>query len=256
MRTNSIFTSVQIALNAVRGKVGGEHLHMLMLMLTLTLILTLTLTLLSGCSATQRHYYDLLESAFFRPDDVELTLDQVRQSPVDLIYVRVGKQSRATMALAFIEGERYKWVSNDLAMLVLVHGRIVKTIGFETNLLYVSDLADDPLRASDQSGEGMKRQWSGMTDWDSAFQSGVRHHSTFEEIGVSDMNLFGQNFKTRELKETLLFADTGQHVENHFWFDQETAVLVASRQQIAPHWPPVEIIHLSQLARVLGQRIP
>ena len=109
------------------------------------LVLALAL-LLGACSSTQHAYLDTLKLALRSVDDATLSLTEVKQSDYDLIYIQVDDRARATMVLAYLEHGQHKWLSGDHALLVVEQGRIVRTLGFDNDLHYVSNRSLDPIR--------------------------------------------------------------------------------------------------------------
>ena len=72
------------------------------------------LVLVSGCSSTNKAYYDTLKLAFTQSDNT-VSSETLRQSKADLMAVKHGDRVQIIMALAYIEGETQTWVSADHA---------------------------------------------------------------------------------------------------------------------------------------------
>ena len=89
-----------------------------------------------GCSGTYHAYYQTLKIAFAKQDNAKITTREVQQSEIDVISVKRGERPTAIMALAYLENDQHKWVSSDNVMLVMEKGRIIRTLGFEENLLH------------------------------------------------------------------------------------------------------------------------
>lgn len=58
--------------------------------------------------------------------------------------LKVGDAPRAFVVLGLAEDQRLKWFTAD-HMVVTHNGRISKTVGFDSDLLYSNDTAHDPL---------------------------------------------------------------------------------------------------------------
>ncbi len=206
--------------------------------------------LLASCSSTQTALWDTIQLGFTTPDDVTLSLEKVQAAPADLIYIRVDDQPRATMVLAFYEHDQHKWLSSDGALLTMAQGRIVRSLGFRNDLTYLGNTAEDPIRqgpAAVESGE-----WLRVTDWQYRQQSGYVMRSTFHEEQGAELEVLGQRFQTRLVREAVQVEKTAATFENLFWFEQSTGVLLQSRQQMAPHSPVLHITWLSEAARLLA----
>ena len=72
---------------------------------------------------------------------------EVERVPYPSMEIKRGERAKAIMALAYIEAGQHKWISGDQAMLILEQGRIVRTLGFATNLIHLSDKSADPLKS-------------------------------------------------------------------------------------------------------------
>jgi hypothetical protein len=210
-------------------------------------LLTVAL-LLVACSSTQYAYYDSLKLALHKADDATLTMSEVQQAEYDLIYVRVDDKPRATMVLAYLEHGQHKWLSGDDVLLVMEQGRIVRTLGFRNDLTFVSNTAADPIRRENR--ELVQREWSRLTDWQFQHQSGYQLSSVVEEVAGEFVDVLEHTYDTRVLKEVVHFQDSDQHIENLFWFERSTGLLLQSRQQLAPHMPVFTVTYISQAARI------
>lgn len=205
---------------------------------------------LAGCSNTVRTYTDTLNLAFNPGEGATLTKEQLADRKADALYATVGTLPRAQLALAYIEHGQYKWISADNAFLVLEHGRLVKTTGFDNDLLFVTGTDKDPLKqpmTKIQPGQ----QWQGATDWAARQEAGYKISYEITDIRVDKIELLERQFDTKLVTELVTFSN-GETATNLFWFDLSSGLLLKSQQQIAPFWPQVELIHISSAARLMG----
>lgn len=209
-----------------------------------------TLASLVGCSSTFRTYTQTLELAFNSGKGVSLTKQELASRTVDALYAKVGALPNAVLVLEYIEHGQYKWVSADDAMLVLEKGRLVKTTGFENDLLYLSNTELDPLKQS-MAKIQVGQSWQGRTDWSARSETG--HLVSYEVVNteVTSLNLLDYRFQTKLVTEQVTFAD-GKTAINQFWYDLNSGWLLKSRQTIASSWPEVELVHISTAGRLLG----
>ncbi|SEA28655.1 YjbF family lipoprotein [Alkalimonas amylolytica] len=203
---------------------------------------------LIACSSTQYALLDTIRLGFSATEDVTLTLEEVAGSEFDLIYIQPDNGPRATMVLAELEHGQHKWLSADNVMLVLEHGRIVRSLGLNNDLTYVSNTAADPLRQ--KASLDTNAEWRRLTDWQYRQQSGYQLASVFG-LEQAEITVFERVFSTRLIREQVTVAQTKETFENLFWFDESTGVLLQSRQQLAPHSPVFHIIYISQAARLI-----
>ncbi|MBU1619099.1 MAG: YjbF family lipoprotein [Gammaproteobacteria bacterium] len=205
---------------------------------------------LVGCSSTFRTYTQTLELAFNSGEGASLTKAELAARESDALYAKVGTLPNAVLVLAYLEHGQYKWVSADDAMLVLEKGRVIKTTGFENDLLYLSDTALDPLKqemAKIQEGQA----WQSSTDWSGNAESGHSVNYKILHTEVASLDLLDYRFQTKLVTEQVTFIN-GDTAINQFWFDLNSGWLLKSRQTIAPFWPEVELVHISTAGRLLG----
>ncbi|MCF2948424.1 YjbF family lipoprotein [Paraglaciecola aquimarina] len=220
----------------------------------ISILLILALLSLTSCSGTYRAYQQTLKLAFKDTPNVVLSIDEIKQSKVDLALIKRGSRPTSTLALAYLEDRQHKWVSADNVMLIMEKGRIVRTLGLDENLLFLSNTAQDPLKNTPLSMTELSI-WSRISDW-----SG-------DEYGYVIESKF--SFKTEErLEELSLKIDTIKYVEdakftapsrfiqinntwqNTFWFEKNTGTLIKSIQTLAPSTEPIELVYLSRIARL------
>jgi hypothetical protein len=214
------------------------------------LFVCFALASLVGCSSTFRTYTQTLELAFNPGEGAILTKAELAARDSDVLYAKVGSLPNAVLVLAFIEHGQYKWLSADDAMLVLEKGRLVKTTGFENDLLYMSDTDSDPLKqkmAKIQVGQN----WQSRTDWSGHSESGSLINYEILDTEISSLDLLGYRFQTKLVTEQVTFSN-GKTSINQFWFDLNSGWLLKSRQTIDPLWPEVELVHISTAGRLLG----
>ena len=90
--------------------------------------------LLQACTQTQKGLEQTVMLAVNGPDDVTVTDQQVASLPYASLYARINEGPRIFVVLGYDEQGQQKWVTQDKAMLVMLHGRLVKTLGLVDNL--------------------------------------------------------------------------------------------------------------------------
>ena len=209
---------------------------------------------LTACAGTYRSYIDMLDLAFTKTRDVELSLNDVEQAPSDLLYVRNGDRSVAAMALYKIEGGQHKWVSADNVMLIMQHGRIVRTVGFSNDLLYLTNTASDPLLSSTQINSDSN--WLRLADWQSG-EYGYALRSRFEVVPGQKLQFFEKDFSVTLIIEHLQYDNASDYMrfdgnwQNRFWFDSASGTLIKSEQTLAPFREPISMTYISRIVRLL-----
>ncbi|RRJ23126.1 YjbF family lipoprotein [Rheinheimera mesophila] len=213
-------------------------------------VLTITCISLAGCSNTVGTFIDAMKVALNPGEGVTLTNEQLARRTKDALYVTVGDLPRAQLALDKTEHGQDKWRSADKAFLVMEQGRIVKTAGFSNDLLFVTNTAKDPLKQP-MSKIQQGQQWQSYTDWLQKQETGYKVTYEIVETSTEKIQLLEQQFDTKKVTEHVSFA-SGETATNLFWFDLTSGVLLKSRQQISPFWPEVELVHISNAARLAG----
>jgi hypothetical protein len=210
------------------------------------------LLMLSACAGTYNAYIDTLKLAFNPGDDVSLTLAEVQAAPSDLLYVRHGERSQAAMALLKVEAGQHKWLSADQALLVMEQGRIVKTLGFSNDLLYLSNTRADMIRDIERIGADSR--WPRQADWQNG-EYGYQLQSQFQRQADTTLSFFQHQLDSILIVETVQYSNASNYLRidrnwhNYFWFDKATGSLIKSRQQLAPFAEPIEMIYISRIAR-------
>lgn len=209
---------------------------------------------LTGCAGTYHSYLDTLKLAFSSNDDVNLSLQQVKAAPSDLLYVRHGERAVAAMALLRLEGGQHKWVSADNALLIMEQGRVVRTVGFDNDLLYLSNTQNDQIR--DYKTISPASEWLRLADWQNG-EYGYLIKSRFKVQANQPLSFFGQSLNTTLITEQLSYDSDSNFVRfdsswhNSFWFDSASGTLIKSVQQLSPVAEPFEMTYISRIARLL-----
>lgn len=207
---------------------------------------------LSSCAGTYHSYIDTMKLALADTPDAELSLDEVLSAKSDLLYVTHGERARAAMALMFIEAGQQKWVSADNAMLVMEQGRIVRTLGFGRDLLYLTNTAADPI--AQYSTIHAQSSWLRLADWQHG-EYGYPLKSRFEMVPGQQLEFFNRTLATTLVIEYVTYQAEPNYVrfdnewKNYFWFDAASGALLKSEQTLAPFREPVSMTYISRIAR-------
>ncbi|BDX04509.1 YjbF family lipoprotein [Planctobacterium marinum] len=209
---------------------------------TLFLLLGLGIT---ACSNPLKVHYDNIKLALLLNEDIAVTLEEVQNSEIDLALIRSGDRPLAKIAKAYHEFDKEKWISKDRAMLVLKNYRIIKTVGFNNDLLAIFSGQKDPL--SDIGGLNGK-SWQWQVDW-SAGEYGYDVSSNFNS-SKDTVQIMGNSFNVLKITENIIYAD-GSNWENIYWVDEESSLLLKTVQKGAPFADRFEIDFVSNAARLM-----
>lgn len=202
--------------------------------------LLLACLLLQACTQTQKGLEQTVMLAISGPDDVTVTDQQVDALPYASIYARINEGPRIFVVLGYNENNQQKWVTQDKAMLVTTHGRLIKTLGLPDDLQQVSNLQQDPLADSLHIQEGAS--WTRIVQWTE--QGKVRAgtvSSTFQRGDDEVVEIAGNRIACRVWHEQARIDSMGREWENTFWIDNRSGDVVQAHQMLAADAFPVEI---------------
>lgn len=215
---------------------------------------------LSGCSTTQQAHKQNIMLYFASSQGVTLSNEAVSASPADLIYVKNGERPIATMALAFIENGQYKWISQDNAMIITSQGRLVQTLGFNDNLMHMSNLSQDPLQQG-ASIDGKSSTWSRRIDTEIGGQGDYGALINSQSQVLTDRSLVVNDieFSVIQVQESVTYSSVlygSQEWMNVFVYESKTKQLLQSSQTMAPNMDTLEITYVSRALRLLESKNP
>lgn len=191
--------------------------------------------LLQACSASLTGMGTSLWHSMTGRDGVSLTDDEIHNMPYASQYITLNHGPQLFVVLAFSEDGQQKWVTQDRAMLITRHGRLIKTIGLGDNLLQVGNLEADPLTAPAQIRDGAS--WTRLMGWTEHQQ--VRYataRSQFRWEGSDSLKTGGDVTAVRVLTETV----TTDHASwrNRYWIDSDGQIR-RSEQFLGGNYYPI-----------------
>ena len=209
---------------------------------------------LSGCSTTTLAYYNTLKLAL-KDRTVTYTVDEVAASKADIMQIKAGERDAASLALAYIDGDKYKWVSGDRVIFTMHHGIIVKTEGLDNDLFYTSNLQHNPLATNDV----LSFSWKRKVDI-ASIGYGVPVDSSWRIVGEETHNYLGFSvplikvIETVDFSEYTPFIDVGLSWENTYFLHKNTKELLASKQQFSPEGDVYDMVYLSRVVRQMKKQ--
>ena len=204
---------------------------------------------LSGCSTTSLAYYNTLKLAL-KDRTVSYTVEEIAASKADLMQIKAGDRDAASLALAYIDGEKYRWVSGDKVIFTMHHGIIVKTEGLNHDLYYTGNLQHNPLATNNV----LPFNWKRKVDIDS-IGYGVPVDQSWRIEGEETREYLGFSvpvikvIDTVELSEYTPFIDVGLSWENTYFLHKYSKELLASKQQFSPEGDVYDMVYLSRVVR-------
>lgn len=202
------------------------------------LSLLLFCLLLQACTQTQKGLMETARLAVNGPDDVTVSDEQVQALPYASMYAHINQGPRIFVVLGFNENGEQKWVTQDRAMLVTRHGRLVKTLGLPDNLHEVSNLSQDPL--ADGLHLQQDARWTRILRWSEQdnTRAGIAV-SHFSRGADEVLNLAGERVPCRVWHETVRMDARDQVWENTFWIDNRSGEVVQAQQMLGAGTFPI-----------------
>lgn len=192
--------------------------------------------LIQACSSTTKGLGHSLWNSVFGTPGVQLTDDEIQNMPYASQYVQLNGGPQLFVVLAFSEDGQQKWATQDQAIFVTQHYRIVKTLTNGDNLLEVNNLAADPLTNPNQIIDGAS--WTRTMGWTEHKQ--VRYataRSVFRWNGSDSVTLGSESTHVRILDEEVTTDETSWR--NRYWVDED-GLIRQSEQYLGANWFPVK----------------
>ncbi|WP_044180964.1 YjbF family lipoprotein [Phytobacter massiliensis] len=192
--------------------------------------------LIQACSATTKGLGHSLWESMFGTPGVHLTDDDIANMPYASQYVQLNGGPQLFVVLAFAENGQQKWATQDQAVIVTQHYRIVKTVLGGDNLLEVNNLAADPLARPNQIVDGAS--WTRTMGWTEHNQ--VRYataRSVFRWNGTDSITVGSDVTRVRVLEEEVSTDQASWR--NRYWVDED-GLIRQSEQYLGTNWFPVK----------------
>ena len=192
--------------------------------------------LIQACSATTKGLGNSLWDSLFGTPGVHMTDDEIASMPYASQYMQLNGGPQLFVVLAFAENGQQKWATQDRALVVTQHYRIVKTQLGGDNLLEVNNLAADPLANPNQIIDGA--HWTRTMGWTEHNQ--VRYataRSLFRWNGSDTVTLGSDVTQVRILDEEV--STDKKSWRNRYWVDED-GLIRQSEQYLGADWFPVK----------------
>ena len=192
--------------------------------------------LIQACSATTKGLGNSLWDSLFGTPGVHMTDDEIASMPYASQYMQLNGGPQLFVVLAFAENGQQKWATQDQALVVTQHYRIVKTQLGGDNLLEVNNLAADPLANPNQIIDGAS--WTRTMGWTEHNQ--VRYataRSVFRWNGSDTVTLGSDVTQVRILDEEV--STDKKSWRNRYWVDED-GLIRQSEQYLGADWFPVK----------------
>ena len=207
-------------------------------------ILLLATFALAACApgGTTHIYYDVVKGFFEKPADAVVTDEMLAARPFAYIEARLGDGPQSVLVLGWQDDGEDKWVSAGNEMLVLRHGRVVRTLGLPIDRLHTASAEVDPLAQAASGASLDGKEWRSTLDWAGVHGAGFQARSEFRDHGIEAVALrAGQTLQLRRVEELVTLRPAGLEYSNWFYLDGDGTVL-KSRQILHPDLDPLTLV--------------
>lgn len=203
-----------------------------------------------GCTSVFDDVRATWHYATEKVSDAELSPADIQQFPYTALYIRRTNEPRALIVLGYIDGQdanaSYSWISQQRETLVTRHGRVIRTSSLQPELVYITNLEQDPLLCIQQAMQSSislnscSMNWSHQRDMENVSQQrfSIKTESVFFIEDLEALTLpGGRNVDALHIREQINFADSKagrkQTFYNDYWLESDGHV-VKSHQHLAP----------------------
>ncbi|MGV3344592.1 YjbF family lipoprotein [Enterobacteriaceae bacterium LUAb1] len=195
--------------------------------------------LLQACTSVQQETAEALKLSLFGVGDITLSNEQIKSMPYASMYARINDGPRIFVVLGFNEQGQQKWVAQDSTMIVMQHGRLVKTVGLADNLTDITNLEQDPL--SQALNLTPQSRWTRILSWTENGQPvSATVTSVFSRQQDQVLDITGRKVPCRVYDEEVRAGVLDRHWINRFWINSSTGRVIQSKQMLGADYFPVE----------------
>lgn len=196
---------------------------------------------LTACTQKFSDSFSTLNASLDSFVDIELTPEQLIALPYDSAYVRLNEGKQVLMILALIEenserqSQKLKWVSADNKMIITENGRIIKTQGFDTDLMNVH-FNTGLLNSLVESTKNTPLHY----DWKPDYRYQFSAKAESKIIGEELKQLQSWSVPSRHISENIYFLELDSKITNHYWLNENNKV-ISSIQYLGPNMGKIEM---------------
>ena len=181
------------------------------------LFVVLFLTSCGNLPITYIQNFSSVNSVFFGFPDYEVTEEIFNEYENSFIKVRFGRGPHAILILAYAEDNVYEWIGADSVKIYTLNGRIIKTVGLNSNIeilrpsdnifltsdvyetinLFNPDLISSTIRRSMNSRKATIKKLGRSIQ-----VNRIKESFDLDLIGWSGVNLYYQNITTGQIESS------------------------------------------------------
>jgi len=127
------------------------------------------------------------------------------------------------------------WVSADKISIFTINGKIIKTIGFDNDILFLNYPQDESILAN------LNSTFSSLVDFSNPSLYSATVISQYDGFKVQNIDFLDGVKETLFIEEFLSMPEIKWSVRNLYWFDTESKMVIRSSQSIHPNEAEIKI---------------
>lgn len=165
--------------------------------------------------------------------------DEIIASGLGVLEVSINDRAPISMILGGLDSDSFvmSFYSQDRARIDLINGYVVRTRGFQSDLLERVALGPNPFERGLHQLDSLRSFY-----WKVSFANGPRGliaESRYERVAESQIRLRGRLVTVSEMIEYWMIPELEIQLENRFFYDRD-GIVVSSRQTVGAGVPVFE----------------
>ena len=205
-------------------------------------IIVLTACSFSGSERVAPNYFQAfkaIKAYTIGINDDNITRELVDNIPYASIKLKIGKGPSGLLILEELQQENLVYISADNVRLMIKNGVIIRTSGFENNLVKRSEPKNFLISFLDSGKE--ERKYYIYHSYDMPKLSDLKIEATIKRLEIEEITILGRSYKLLRVEQILENKYLGWKRKNIFWVDPSDYFVWKSKQHISPLLPEINI---------------
>ena len=179
--------------------------------------------------------FNSIKDSVYGYNDSFISEQLVNQIPYASLKMNVGNGPEGLLILETIDQDKLIYVSSDNIRFIIKDGKIVRTSGFNNNLIGVFEPRDilRNLYISDKT----QSEYIAYYSYDDPPVNQMKIEIIQSKIGSEEIAIFGKKIKVLKVKEEIKNSYLGWSKSNTYWIDEKEFFVWKSEQYISPLLP-------------------
>ena len=181
--------------------------------------------------------FNSIKDSFYGYDESLISSQLVDQISFASLILKAGKGPEGLLILESIDQNKLTYVSADNIRFALKDGKIIRTSGFDNNLIRVVE-PRDALR-NFYSSDKIQTRYIAYYSYDEPAVNQMKIEVVLSKIGYEEIAIFEKKIKVFKIKEEVTNSYLGWSRVNTYWVDDKEFFVWKSEQYISPLLPAV-----------------